>query len=45
VVTLDHVTPEDVLAAVGEFDRIGRDEFVKLTESGPNPAYFLEHDS
>jgi len=35
VVTLDDVTREGVLAAVGEFDCLGRDEFLKSTGSGP----------
>jgi hypothetical protein len=40
VVTFGDVTREGVLAAVGEFDRVGRDEFLKSTESGPDPVYF-----
>lgn len=44
MVTLGDVTREGVLAAVGEFDRVGRDEFLKSTEFGPDPVYFVQYD-
>jgi 5-methylcytosine-specific restriction protein A len=43
-VTLGDVTREGVLAAVEEFDRLGRAAFLKLTGFGPAKAYFLEYD-
>jgi 5-methylcytosine-specific restriction protein A len=44
VVTLGDVTRTGVLAAVVEFDRLGRDAFLKSTGFGPARAYFLQHD-
>jgi 5-methylcytosine-specific restriction protein A len=44
VVTLNDVTRVGVLAAVEEFDRLGREAFLKSTGFGPARAYFLEHD-
>jgi len=43
-VTLSDVTRTGVLAAVDEFDRVGREAFLKATGFGPARAYFLEHD-
>ena len=42
--TLSDVTRTGVLAAVAEFDRLGREAFLKSTGFGPARAYFLEHD-
>jgi 5-methylcytosine-specific restriction enzyme A len=44
VVTLSDVTHTSVLAAVAEFDRLGREAFLKATGFGPARAYFLRHD-
>jgi hypothetical protein len=44
VVTLGDVTRAGVLAAIGEFDRLGRDAFLRSTGFGPARAYFLQHD-
>ena len=38
------MTRTGVLAAVDEFDRVGREAFLKATGFGPARAYFLEHD-
>ena len=43
-VTLGDVTRAGVLAAVEEFDRLGRDAFLKATGFGPVQPYFLQHD-
>jgi 5-methylcytosine-specific restriction protein A len=43
-VTLSDVTRDDVLAAIDEFDRTGRDSFLKSTGLGPARAYFVQHD-
>lgn len=43
IVTLADVTPAGVLAAVAEFDRLGRDEFLGSIGFGPARTYFLEH--
>ena len=42
--TLADVTRAGVLAAVEEFDRLGRDAFLRLTGFGRARAYYLEHD-
>lgn len=44
MVTLNDVTRTGVLAAAKEFDRLGREAFLKSTGFGPARAYFLEHD-
>jgi 5-methylcytosine-specific restriction protein A len=44
MVALGDVTRADVLAAVGEFDRLGRTVFLDSTGFGPARAYFLDHD-
>jgi 5-methylcytosine-specific restriction enzyme A len=44
VVTLSDVTRTGVLAAVEEFDMIGREAFLKPSGFGPAREYFLEHD-
>ena len=44
MVTLSDVTRTSVLAAVAEFDRVGRGAFLKATGFGPARAYFLQHD-
>jgi 5-methylcytosine-specific restriction protein A len=44
VVTLSDVTRAGVLAALEEYDRLGRDAFLKSTGFGPATAYFLQHD-
>jgi 5-methylcytosine-specific restriction protein A len=43
-VSLGDVTRAGVLAAVEEFDRRGRDAFLKSTGFGPARAYFLQHN-
>lgn len=42
--TLSDVTPPGVLAAVEEFDRLGREGFSKAIGFGPARAYCLAHD-
>jgi 5-methylcytosine-specific restriction enzyme A len=42
-VTLGDVTRTGVLTAVGEFDRLGRDAFLRQTGFGRARAYYLEH--
>jgi 5-methylcytosine-specific restriction protein A len=42
--TLADVTRTGVLAAVEEFDRLGRAAFLKSTGFGPAHAYYLQHD-
>lgn len=42
--TLSHVTHAGVLDAAAEFDRLGRDAFLKSTGFGPARAYFLQHN-
>lgn len=42
--TLADVTGAGVLAAVAEFDRQGRDAFLKSTHFGRARAYHLEHE-
>jgi 5-methylcytosine-specific restriction protein A len=44
VVTLSDVTRTGVLAAFEEFDRLGREAFLKSAGFGPARAYFLQHD-
>ena len=44
MVALGDVTRAGVLAAVGEFDRLGRETFLKTTGFGPAQVYFLKHD-
>jgi 5-methylcytosine-specific restriction enzyme A len=44
VVTLGDVTRASVLTAVAEFDRGGRDAFLRSTGFGRARAYYLEHD-
>ena len=44
MVTLGDVTRTGVLAAVAEFDRLGRGGFLRSTGFGPANAYFLQHD-
>ena len=44
MVTLSDMTRTGVLAALEEFDRLGREAFLKLTRFGPARAYFLQHD-
>lgn len=44
MVTLGDVTRGGVLAAAAEFDRVGRDEFLKSAEAGPDPVYFVQND-
>jgi 5-methylcytosine-specific restriction enzyme A len=44
MVTLADVTRTGVLAAVAEFDRVGRDAFLRSTGFGRAHTYFLEHD-
>ena len=41
---LSDVTRAGVLAAVAEFDRLGRPAFLKATGFRPAQAYFLDHD-
>jgi 5-methylcytosine-specific restriction protein A len=41
---LADVTRSAVLAAVAEFDRLGRDEFLRTTGFGSAKSYFLIHD-
>lgn len=40
---LDDVTEGAVIAAVSEFDRLGRDPFLEATGFGRAKSYFLEH--
>ncbi len=42
MVTLGDVTRAGVLAAVEEFDRLGRDAFLKSTGFAPDPVYFVQ---
>ncbi|MEV6704313.1 HNH endonuclease [Micromonospora wenchangensis] len=42
--TLADVTSASVLAAVEEFDRLGRDAFLKSTGFGRSRAYYLDHE-
>lgn len=42
--TLSDVTRAGVLAAVEEFDRLGRNGFLKSTGFGPARTYFLQYD-
>jgi 5-methylcytosine-specific restriction protein A len=44
MVSLGDVSRAGVLAAVDEFDRVGRDAFLKLTGFGRARAYYLEQD-
>jgi 5-methylcytosine-specific restriction enzyme A len=44
VVTLSDVTRTGVLAAFEEFDRLGREAFLKSTGFGAAKAYFVQHD-
>ena len=44
MVTLSDVTRASVLTAVAEFDRQGRDAFLKSTHFGRARAYYLEHE-
>ena len=44
MVTLGDVTRTGVLEAVAEFDRVGRDAFLKSAGFGRARAYYLEHD-
>lgn len=44
MVTLSDVTHTGVMAAVEEFDRLGREAFLKSTGFGSAQVYFLEHD-
>ena len=44
LVTLGDVTSVGVLAAIAEFDRLGRDAFLKSTHFGRARAYYLQHD-
>ena len=44
MMTLSDVTRTSVLAAVDDFDRLGREAFLKATGFGPAKAYFLQHD-
>ncbi len=44
IVTLADVARAGVLAAVAEFDRLGRDRFLRSTGFGRSRAYYLEHD-
>jgi 5-methylcytosine-specific restriction enzyme A len=43
-VTLADLTPAGVLAAISEFDRLGRDPFLRSTGFGRAKAYYLAHD-
>jgi hypothetical protein len=43
-VSLASITRESVLAAITEFDRIGRDAFLVRHGFGPARSYMLEHD-
>ncbi|MEV6523667.1 HNH endonuclease [Longispora sp. NPDC051575] len=42
--TLAEVTRPDVLAALAEFDRVGREEFLASAGFGTAREYFIEHD-
>ena len=44
MVTLGDVIRTGVLASVAEFDRVGRDAFLKSAGFGRARAYYLEHD-
>ena len=44
MVTLGDVTRAGVLAAISEFDRLGRDAFLRSTGFGRARAYYMEHD-
>jgi 5-methylcytosine-specific restriction enzyme A len=44
VVTLADVTREGVLAAVAEYDRLGRDPFLRISGFHRSREYYLEHD-
>jgi MoxR-like ATPase len=37
-------SPEAVLAAIREFDEVGRDAFLRKYGFGPSKSFFLEHD-
>ena len=41
---LGDVTKPDVLAAIGEYDRLGRDAFLQEHGFGEARTYFLEYD-
>lgn len=41
---LADVTPAGVRAAIAEFDRLGRDAFLRSTGFGRTRAYYLGHD-
>jgi hypothetical protein len=43
-VTLADVTASAVLAAIAEFDRLGRDRFLEQHGFGPAKSYFLDHN-
>lgn len=43
-VSLANITRESVLAAIAEFDSIGRDAFLERYGFGPARSYMLEHD-
>ncbi|GIG58522.1 hypothetical protein Lfu02_28940 [Longispora fulva] len=42
--TLADVTAQDVLKAIAEFDRLGREEFLASTGFGTAREYFIEHN-
>jgi hypothetical protein len=42
--TLADITREHVLAAITEFDRLGRDAFLEEYKFGKALSYFLDHD-
>jgi 5-methylcytosine-specific restriction protein A len=44
MVTLTDVDREGVLAAISEYDRLGRHTFLRQTGFGPANAYFLQHE-
>jgi len=44
MVTLADVARAGVLAAIAEYDRLGRHAFLRQTGFGPANAYFLQHD-
>ncbi len=43
-VTLANITEPAVLAAIAEFDRLGREEFLRTTGFGRSRLYFVVHD-
>ncbi|WIM96449.1 HNH endonuclease [Actinoplanes oblitus] len=42
--TLANLDASSVLAAIAEFDRLGREKFLRTTRFGPSRLYFLEHE-